>query len=180
MKNRKALYALGLAAAFFSLPAAAQLGMSSVYIGGSLGRSHFTSVCPDGVECTDRDTEFSFFTGLAFSRYLAVEAGYRDFGHATVGTSDIKANALELDAVGNFPLFSRLSLVGRVGVYHGKMKGATEERKNGGTFGWGVQYDVSQQTGLRAEWQRYSRMGGNSLPTTNLDSFSVSALFRFR
>src|SRR5690348_13016747 len=99
MKMNRLLFAAGLAGACFALPASAQLSTSAIYVGGTLGRSHFVSTCPAGVECKDRDTAFSLFSGLQFSRYLAVEAGYRDFGHADVGTASIKAHALELDGV---------------------------------------------------------------------------------
>lgn len=169
--------------AFFALPAAAQLDSSALYIGGSLGRSHFTNICDNFVgACRDRDTEWNAFAGLAFSRYLGLEAGYRDFGHADLNSTSYKANALEADLVGELPLRGGLGIVARVGLYNGKIKGGgVEEKRYNGTFGWGVQYDFSPSTAMRLEYQRYVKAGGGDLPfQTHLDSVSLGAVFRFR
>jgi OOP family OmpA-OmpF porin len=169
--------------ALFSLPAAAQLDTSALYVGGSLGRSHFTNICDNGVpNCKDRDTEWSAFAGLAFSRYLGLEAGYRDFGHADVNGTSYKANAIEADIVGLLPLRGRLGIVARAGVYNGKIKGGgAEEKKYGGTFGWGVQYDFSPQAAMRLEYQRYVKAGGGDLGfRTHLDAVSLGVVFRFQ
>lgn len=180
----KKLFAAALLA-LFSLPAAAQLDSSALYIGGSLGRSHFTNICDIAVAggCTkNRDTEWSMSAGLQFSRYLALEGGYRDFGHADVNGTSYKANALEADVVGVLPLHGRLGILGRAGIYHGKIKGGGAEKgKYNGTFGLGLQYDMSAQTALRFEFQRYAKAGGGDLGfKTHLDSLSLGAVFRFQ
>ena len=179
----KKLFVAGLLA-LFSLPAAAQLDSSALYIGGSLGRSHFTNICDISVTpgCKDRDTQWSMFGALQFTRYVGLEAGYRDFGHADVNGTSYKANALEADLVGELPLRGGLGIVARVGLYNGKIKGGgAEEKKYNGTFGWGVQYDFSAQTALRLEYQRYVKAGGTDLGfRTHLDTVSLGAVFRFR
>ena len=176
-----------LAAAYlscFALPAAAQIDSSALYLGGSLGRSHFTDICSFGPSstCKDRDTEWSMFAGLQFSRYLAIEAGYRDFGHADLDSTSFKANAMEADLVGSLPLRGGLGIIGRVGAFNGKLKGGgVEEKTVNATFGWGVYYDVNPTTGFRLEWQRYAKMGGGDFGReTHLDSVSLAAVMRFR
>lgn len=167
----------------FSLPAFAQMDGGTFYAGGSLGRSNFVDVC-SGVagDCRHRDTDFSLFGGWQFSRYLGAEVGGRQFGHASLPTGNVKATAYELDAVATLPLYSRFSLVGRLGVFHGEMKGENiAERKNGGTFGWGAQYDVGPQFALRLEWQRYPGFGGGDFGAkTDIDSLALAAVLRFR
>lgn len=176
---------LGLAAACFSLPAAAQLDTSAFYVGLSLGQSHITELCDNTtLPCEDRDTSFSFFGGYQFNRYLAVEGGYRDFGHADVGSTGFRSTAFEADLVGSFPLYGSFGVLGRIGGFNAKVKGGGDEsKKTGLTYGLGVYYDTSPQFGFRAEYQRYNK-------ATNKDDvgfegdlesvIAVSAVFRFR
>jgi opacity protein-like surface antigen len=181
---KKALLVLlaGLAGAL-ALPAAAQSDLGTFYVGASIGRSHWTDVCNNVAgDCKPRDTDYSGFGGLQFNRYLAVEAGARAFGHAALPGGNVKASAYDLDGVVTLPLLAKFSLLGRVGIFHAEMKGENiATRKNGGTFGWGAQYDTSPQFALRLEWQRYPNLGGGDFgATTNIDSLHLAALIRFR
>jgi opacity protein-like surface antigen len=170
--------------AFFALPAAAQVAGSGAYLGGGLGQAHFSNVCGGAVfECKDRDTAWNLFAGWQLMRYLGVEAGIGEFGHVTIDGQNAKANAIELDAVGTLPLFSRFSLIGRVGAFHADMhaEGAAD-RKNGGTAGLGIEWAPDPMVGIRLEWQRYPGLGGD-LPggtKTNIDVTRLAALIRFR
>jgi OOP family OmpA-OmpF porin len=177
------LAAFGLLAAFFAAPASAQLDASALYIGGSLGRAHWTDACTPGLTtCKDRDTEWNFFGGLQFNRYIAVEAGYRDFGHIDLDDTSFKANALEATLVGSLPLRGGLGIIGRIGAYNGKIRGGgIEEKTTNPTFGWGVYYDVTPQAGFRLEYQRYSKMGGGDFGReTHVDSVALGGVLRFR
>ena len=179
MVKTRLLLAAGALAASIALPAAAQ---SSTYVGGSLGRSHFVEICSGTVgSCKDRDTQFNLFAGWQFNRFIALEAGFRDFGHAALDDASVKANALELDAVGTLHLYRGFSLLGRVGVFHGNMKGpGANERTNNVTFGWGGQYDFTPSFATRLEWQRYRKFGGGDFSAEiDLDTLSLGALFRF-
>lgn len=178
MTKRRLLLVFAVLAATFAAPASAQF-----YIGGSLGRSHFVDVCAGAfTTCKPRDTEWNAFAGWQLVRFLAVEGGYRDFGHARFEPGgNVKGNALELDAVGSLPLYGSMSLIGRIGVFHGNLKGeGIEERTNGGTFGWGTQYDFSPNTSVRFEFQRYLHMGGGDFGIkTNVDSLSLGLVLRY-
>jgi OmpA-like transmembrane domain len=179
MTKRRLLLVFAVLAAAFALPASAQF-----YLGGSLGRSHFVDVCSSGgfTTCKPRDTEWSAFAGWQLGRYLGVEGGYRAFGHASFNPGgNVKGNALELDGVGYLPLYGNFSLIGRIGVFAGKLKGESiEERTHNGTFGWGAQYDFSPQAGVRFEWQRYLKMGGGDFGArTKMDSLALGVVFRF-
>lgn len=181
MRKNHLLLAAALAAACFSVPAAAQLSPSALYLGVQAGRSHFTNVCSAGLECKDRDTDGGVFGGLQFSRYIALEAAYTYLGHAEIGGANVKANALELDAVLTMPLYKGFGLLGRVGAFHGTLKGDTKaENKNGVTYGWGAQYDFDRAA-LRLEWQRHPDLGGGDFGAkTDIDTLNLGVLFRFR
>ncbi len=177
-------FAAALAGAAFSLPAAAQFDAASAfYLGASIGRSHFVDVCTNGIgPCKDRDTSFAGLAGLQFNRYLAAEVVGRTLGHAELPGGNVKALAYEADVVGTLPLYSGFSLIGRLGVFHGQMKGENIARnKNGGTFGWGGQYDFTPQFALRVEWQRYPGYGGGDFGAkTDIDNLGLTAVLRFR
>lgn len=175
-KNRLLLLA-GFLATAFALPASAQL-----YIGGSLGRSHFVDVCTGNPgPCKDRDTEFGLFAGYQLGRYLGLEGGYRDFGHVQVLGIDVKGNAFEASAVGSLPLRGGFSVLGRIGGYSGKLRGSgVEEKTRGATYGLGGQYDFSPNTAMRLEWQRYRGLGGGDFGAkTDVDSYSLGLVMRF-
>ena len=182
MTKNRLLIAAAFAAACFAGPAAAQLNTSAVYVGAVYGRMHFDNVCSPGTECDNRSNGGGFFGGLQFSRYIAVEAAWRDLGHASVGGGNVKATATEADAVVNLPIYRSFSLLGRLGVFHADMRGeGKSERKNGGTFGWGGQIDFSRNFATRLEWQRYPKLGGGSFGAeTNVDAISLAALVRFQ
>jgi OmpA-OmpF porin, OOP family len=176
MKKLRLLFA-GVLAASFAVSAAAQ----SLYAGASLGQAHYVEACNGVPNCDDRDTGFNFFAGWQFNRFVALEAGYRDFGHLSSDTGSVKGNAVELDAVGTLHLYKGFSLLGRVGAFHGNTtSGGTSEKNNNFTFGWGGQYDFGPAFALRGEWQRYRHMGGGDFGSEiDIDSLSLAALLRF-
>ena len=170
------LLAAGALAASLALPAAAQ----SLYAGASLGQAHYNEACDGLTNCDDRDTGFSFFAGWQLNRFIALETAYRDFGHLSSDAGNVKANAFELDAVGTLHIYRGFSLLGRVGAFHGNLKGSSSERTNNVTFGWGGQYDFTPGVAMRGEWQRYRKMGGGDFGTKiDLDALSLAMLFRF-
>jgi OOP family OmpA-OmpF porin len=187
MKSLGIIAALGLAAAAAAMPAAAQ----TAYIGFGAGQSKFNfSDCSS--PCDDKGSAFKLFGGYQFNRYIAAEFGYSDMGKGTFGSANVKANAWELSAVGTWgiPLSTGgigLGLLGRLGVYNGEAKvtvpSTGEEVKHGTTdltYGFGLHADLSRIIAVRAEWQRFAKMGGGGIgEKADVDVLSVSALWRF-
>ncbi len=182
MKKNSLLIAAAFAAAGFAAPAAAQLSSSALYVGAQYGRMHYNNVCNNSADCIDRSNAGGIFAGLQFSRYIAIEAAFQDLGHADVPGGNVKAKAVEADAVINFPLYMGFSVLGRVGVFHAAMQGDTNSKnKNGVTYGWGGQYDFTPQFAARLEWQRHPKLGGGGFGAeTDVDSLNLGALIRFR
>src|SRR5882762_1616450 len=187
MKTTGIIAALGLAAAAIAMPAAAQ----DAYIGFAVGQSKF-SLDDCANPCDDKGRAYKLFGGYQFNRFVAAEFGYTDMGKGTAGPAEFKANAWEISALGTWgvPLGARgigLSVLGRLGVYNGEVKGTIPslgvEAKHGTTdltFGLGVQADLSRIIAVRGEWQRFSKMGGGSLgDKSDVDLLTVSGLFRF-
>jgi OmpA-OmpF porin, OOP family len=192
MKSKSLIAILGLAAASFALPAAAQMSMSSAYIGGNIGQSK-THIDCEGLTCDDKDTSFKLFAGYQFNRNFAAEFGYTDLGKATVtgpgGTDEFKGTAWELSALGILPVMNQLSLFGRLGAYYGegKLSGPDHGNKKttNVTWGFGVQYDFNRNLGVRGEWQRYSKLKfhndiNGAEADGDVDTLSVGIVYRFQ
>ena len=192
MKSKYLIGALAIAAASFSLPAAAQMSMpslSSAYIGGSIGQSDADYDC-EGATCDTKDSAWRIFGGYQVNRHFSAELGYANLGEATFDfgggdTIEAEANAFDISVVGAFPV-GPVSLYGRVGLYRADVEvrealfGNTEESSNGLLWGVGVQYDVNKNLGVRAEWQQYNGMEVGGGEDVDVNVLSVGVLWRFQ
>ena len=157
--------------------------------------------------CKDTDTAWKIFGGYQFTPNLALELGYNDFGRISsdavvtvagstfTGNAKIEATAFELTGVGSLPLGHQFSLYGKLGVYYAETKSSAELRQttppfaSGSssvsdnntnlTFGFGGRYDITQRFALRAEWQRFSKVGSDSTGKGDIDVLAIGGLYRF-
>lgn len=157
--------------------------------------------------CKDTDTAWKIFGGYQFTPNLAVELGYNDFGRisgdATVslggstfaGNAKIEATAFELTGVGMLPLGHQFSVYGKLGVYYAETKasanvtmttppfasGSSSQSDNNTnlTFGLGARYDFTKNIAVRAEWQRFSKVGSDEVGKGDIDVLAIGALYRF-
>ena len=193
MKTKATVAILGLAAAAFALPAAAQMKMpdlSSAYIGGSLGQSKMKLDCTGLSSCDDKDTAFRIFGGYQVNRTFSAELGYTDLGKAKFRATGVdgkfEASAFDLSAIGAWPLANQFSIFGRLGAYYGTIKVSgtgvigSDKSKAGLTFGLGGQYDFNRNLGLRLEWQRFAKMDSGAGGKSDVDNLSIGALYRFQ
>lgn len=157
--------------------------------------------------CKDSDTAWKLFGGYQFNPYLAVELGYNDFGRissdATVvvggstftGNARIEATAFEATGIGSLPLGHQFSLYGKLGVYYAETKSSANvqqttppfasgsssasDNNTNLTFGFGARYDITRNIAVRAEWQRFSKVGSDSTGKGDIDVLGIGALYRF-
>lgn len=151
----------------------------SIYLGGSLGASRYDGSVP-GPTLTDKSSAgLKLYGGYAFTPNFALEAGYVSLGKFKGSAADVKADGAFIDAVGIVPLRNNFSLLGRVGAFNGKLDSslAGTDRSTNLKVGAGVQYDLSANTAIRAEWERYrfDVLGSKS----NTDLYSVGFAYRF-
>lgn len=172
MKSKYLAGVFAVAAASFALPTLAQVStpsVSSAYVGGSLGQAELDLDC-EGANCDKKDSTWRVFGGYQFHRNFSAELGYANLGEATIdfGPGDQfsgEARAWDISAVGMLPV-GPVSLIGRLGLYRANTElrdsatGESADESNSGVlFGLGVQYDVTKNLGLRAEWQQYADVG---------------------
>jgi OOP family OmpA-OmpF porin len=195
--------AIGVAAALVALPAAAQSSLSGFYVGAGVGQSKAKDWCGGGGfdSCDDKKTAWKVFGGYQISPNIAVEAGYAKLGKFTASftdptlgllTDEAKVSAWEASALAGLPLAGGLSIFGRLGIYRGTVRESTNfagdfsHDNNDFTYGAGLGFDVTRNVGVRAEWQRYNKMGGGDVALgagvgqkSDVDVLGISALWRF-
>lgn len=191
---KSALVILAISASVFALPAAAQVNMSSVYMGASVGSAERKDACGSivaGGSCDEKDTAWRLFGGYQINRNFAAELGYHDLGQITssAGTASATSKARLVDLVGiaAYPFMNVLSVYGKLGGYYAKTElssnitGAGGDETNTGlTYGAGLQWDATRNLGVRAELQRYDNVGGSRTGEGDINVVSVGALWRFQ
>lgn len=166
---------------------------SSWYIGGSVGQSAQTDTCFFGASCDGTDTAYRAFAGYQFNRYLALELGYGDLGTASISTAGITQSfgvkAYDVVVLGILPVAERLDVYGKFGAYRAttdfssNFPGVPNQSvdNNGPVYGVGVQYDVTGNLGVRAEWVQYARTGNNGfIGTSDVEVTGIGVLWRFK
>lgn len=182
-------FAAALAAAAFSVAAFAQGSGSSdrhLYVGGGGGQSAWRPGCSASVaDCDDTNVSVHVFAGYQWTRILATEVAFTNYGKATGSNFEVKGRGWEASALLSWPLVTQVSALGRLGIYRGVVKGGgsianTSEENYGVTYGFGAQLDVTQNFAARVEFQAYPGVGGSTIPDSDVKIISASALWRFR
>jgi OmpA-OmpF porin, OOP family len=165
------------------------------YIGGSFGYSQAKKGClgvlsGGGRSCDANDPSFGLFAGYQVNRYLAAEIAYRDLGKVRAtgpgSLETIHAMVFDFSALGVVPIEERFSAFGRLGGYYATLdtsvRGIADQSNSNLTYGGGLQWHFIKGYELRAEWQRYKRVGkqDNDFYGINYyDVLGISLLYRF-
>lgn len=150
MQVSKSLIALLLAAGGIGVAHA-----DGFYAGGSLGVPDWHGSV-DGVDGHDHGVAGKLYGGYSFTPNFALEAGGVRLGQARDDFGRVKANGAFLDAVGTLPLTKDWSLLGRAGLAHARFDGPSGRSSDTGLkLGAGVQYQLSSNMALRADYEQY-------------------------
>jgi len=127
MRIASVVTALGLAAAAFAMPAAAQ-NAGKWYIGYSAGQSKYNLNCTG--TCSDTGAGWTAFAGVGLHPNVALEFGYGDMGKTTFGPSNVRATLWQISGVGSwwFGPRQQFGVYGRLGAYTGELKATAPNR----------------------------------------------------
>lgn len=165
-----------LAACLFAA-AAACAHAEGLYLGGSAGASDWNHV--DGISGNNHAVTGKVYGGLGLSPHFGVEAGVARLGSIGDATGRIGANAAFVDAVGTWPIADKWSLLGRAGLARADFNSSLgHDTGTGLKLGAGVQYDISRDLALRAEYERY-RLNSVFDSHANVGQFSVGLKMGF-
>jgi OOP family OmpA-OmpF porin len=148
---------LGAVAMSVSAGAMAQGMMAGFYAGLEIGQAQLAE---------EDDIAFKFLGGYQFHRNVAAEVAYS----MLVDKGGQEANAIEVVAVGLFPVAPQFSVLGKLGFANVDFEPGGDKTKL--TFGFGVQYDFTPKIGLRAQWQRYNT-------DEEIDLFTIGGVWKF-
>ena len=198
MTRDKALLAAMLGAAVMAAPVmsmAQARGDTGWYVGASVGQSKAkVADCAGFSSCDTKAAAFGILGGYQINRNFAAELGHHDFGRVTFSapgvSGNIKASAAELVGLASYPFAKQFSVYGKLGAYHAEAKLSAsqaglesvspKDRNTDLTFGFGAQYDVTREAGVRAEWQRYKNVGGDDTGGKyDIDVISIGLIWRF-
>ncbi len=176
--SKKAAVAGAALVAAFGMAGAAQAQSQGLYIGASVGGSHYKG-SPVGNANTDRsDTGAKLYGGYQLTPNIGVEAGYADLGKFDSSAGQLKANGAYLDAVGKVPLAGPWSAIGRVGVFNGKTEGLGGNGHDvNAKVGAGIEYAIDTNLAVRGEWERYRLDPGTGKANTDLYTVGVKYAF---
>lgn len=151
-------------------------------------------------------SEVKFFAGYTFNPYFSVEGGFASLGDSkvsmdfrnglnSVGTFNMqyKMSAIFIDAVGSLPVSDNWSFIGRIGVAYNKVdtkfngspttfvisSNDSSETKIREKFGAGIDYKLNPEFTARLEWERYKMPDPLSDEQFNVDTATLSLLYRF-
>ena len=149
-----------LCAAFagFSSTAANAEGL---YLGGDLGHPFYSNPI-NGIGGSDTADNggvgVKLYGGYAFSPNVGLEGGVFHLGHSHDGTTgqSVSTRGVFVDGVGSYMFAPRWSVLGRAGVADARFAtSAGNDSSFGVKAGAGLQYDLTQQVGLRVQYERY-------------------------
>ena len=119
--------------------------------------------------------------------WIGAEIGYLYMGKADRQGGTTRGHGINLSLVGTVPVSQEFKVFGKVGTTYGRTtvsanSAASEpvgdESGFGLSFGAGVQYDLTQQWGLVAQWDRH-HMKFAGRDRENVDAASVGVKFKF-
>jgi OOP family OmpA-OmpF porin len=157
-------------------------------IGASLGGVRQNGDTLGGFSADRSSFGGKLYGGYSFTPNFSLEAGYADLGRIRSDAGRRRADGFFLDAVGTLPLGNDFSLLGRVGVFDGRLRqdlngsqtdgsASASERGTSYKLGAGLQYDFNKNTALRAEWEHYRFNALDSTPHADLLSVGVNYKF---
>jgi len=204
MKNKTALAFLGFVAAMaLALPATAQKSTGAFYAGLGFGLSTSDTFCENlGPPCKDQDQTWRAMGGYEFNRYFAIEGAFSNLGaHHDLdpaNTKDQKVQALEILGILSYPFLTDFAVYGKLGAYQSRTRGSVttstnptqglgsfNEKATDVTYGIGLQWNMLPQFALRADVQRYPKIGGTDANSPagakqDLVVWTIGGVFRFR
>lgn len=198
MKKKDSLGMLGLMLVLSAAaaPAAAQDGF---YLGASLGQAEFRKTCElyTAGTCDADDTAYRLFGGYRMNPNASIEVGYGAVGEVLVNAVNIAAGvpvsfeatlkALDVSLIPAYHFSDRFGIFGRIGIYRSQLEvrgtgataGATSEHNTGLTWGAGLRFGFGRSIAARAEYQRFSSVGGSSTGEADIDFMSLGLELAF-
>lgn len=171
--------------AFKALTSTSSSNKAENYLGGSIGQSSADGFCASLQNCENSDKSWKLFAGIRMNENIVLEGGYVNFGEQTGqlagNTVTQNASAFTAAAVAGYSMNEQIELFGKAGVarWSQEYTEAGNQSDSDGTdvlIGVGANYDLGDNTGIRAEWERIKDVG-DATSKGDIDLLSVGVTF---
>ena len=157
------------------------------YLGASIGQTQANGYCDEFAKCDDASKSWKAYMGVRFNENIVLETGYTKFGKQTAKDTNNKnfeqsASAFTTAAVAGYSVNQELELFGKAGIARWKSdqtlaSGNTNDSGVDLLMGAGASYDLGNNIGVRAEWERYKDVGAPKVKQGDIDLLSVGVTF---
>ena len=155
------------------------------YIGGSIGTSSADNFCSTLTNCDADGKSWKLYSGIRIDDNTLFEMGYANLGEQqgkdANGSVSQKATAVTATGLLTHSMNPQLEIFGKAGLAHWSStstnsSGSTKSKGNDLLIGAGANYDLGDDIGVRAEWERFKDIG-DSANKGNVDLLSVGVTF---
>lgn len=129
-------------------------------------------------------TSFALLGGIGINENVAIEVGYTNFGTDNLPNGNTKSHGISASGIGSYPINEQVSLFGKLGFASTTMDitvntppSSASGTKAGLTFGFGGQYNVNKQIGIRVGYDSYKV--GDSGVTWDQNVTSIGGIYKF-
>ncbi|NOU01776.1 MAG: outer membrane beta-barrel protein [Gallionella sp.] len=171
----KKIAIVALLSAFAAAPALAEN-----YIGVNVGSAKID------LSGASNTSSFALLGGFGVNENVAIEVAYTSFGKDNAANGSIKSKGVSFSGVGSYPINEQFSVFGKLGfasttvdvtVLTGPFAGSGSSSKTGLTYGFGAQFNVNKQVGIRAGYDSYKI--GDSSSSSDQNVMSIGGIFKF-
>jgi len=155
------------------------------YLGGSVGKTTADGFCNTLQNCDADGKSWKLFGGVRMNDNIVLEGGYVDFGKQqgqdANGAVSQKATAFTAAGLATFPMNEQIEVFGKAGVArwsdaYTDSSGKTDGKGTDVLVGAGANYDLGDNMGIRAEWERFKDVG-SAAHKGDVDLLSVGVTF---
>ncbi|MFZ5523618.1 MAG: porin family protein [Pseudomonadota bacterium] len=126
----------------------------------------------------DSTTSFALLGGYTFNENFAAEIAYSNFGSKDYpGGFNVKSSAISISGVGSYPINEQFSVFAKLGFASTTVDDTgSSQSKSDLTYGFGGQFNVNKQIGIRLGYDIYK-----VTDVINLDQkvTSIGAVLKF-
>lgn len=155
------------------------------YIGGSIGSSHSDGFCNTLGNCDADGKSWKLYSGIRINDNALFEMGYTNLGKRqgqdSNGEVSQKSTAVTATGLVTYDVNQQIELFGKAGLAHWNdtytdSSGSSKSSGNDIIVGVGANYDLGDNLGVRAEWERFKDIG-RSAHKGDADLLSVGVTF---
>ncbi|MEZ5453321.1 MAG: outer membrane beta-barrel protein [Thiothrix sp.] len=156
------------------------------YLGASLGSATTDEFCDGLADCGNDGKSWKAFAGVRMNENIVLESGYVDFGKQTgldtSGEISQQATAFTVAGVAGIPLSEQIELFGKAGMARWSVEqtintNQTETTGSDVLVGVGGNYNLGDNMGIRAEWERFKDVGSKDGKAGDIDLLSLGFTF---